>query len=118
MKIIIDECIAKSTISCLIDAGFNIINVEDILNSGVDDEKIFEYAKKEGLPIFTHDRGFGVLYHFSEGARPTIIILQVLSPHPKATNELLNKTLLKIDLNQPKYHGKLIIISEKNIRIR
>ena len=42
MKIIIDECIAKSTRSCLIDAGFNIINVEDILNSGVEDEKIFD----------------------------------------------------------------------------
>lgn len=61
MKIIIDECIAKSTRACLIDAGFKIINVEDILNSGVEDEKIFEYAKNEDLPIFTHDRGFGVL---------------------------------------------------------
>ncbi|MBY8986774.1 MAG: hypothetical protein KGD65_17005 [Candidatus Lokiarchaeota archaeon] len=79
---------------------------------------MFEYAKNEDLPILTHDRGFGVLYHFSEGTRPTIIILQVLSPHPKATNGILNKTLSKIDLNQPKYHGKLIIISERNIRIR
>lgn len=75
MKIIIDECIAKSTRSCLIDAGFNIINVKDILDSGIDDEKVFEYAKNEDLPIITHDRGFGVLYHFSEGTCPTIILL-------------------------------------------
>jgi predicted nuclease of predicted toxin-antitoxin system len=118
MEIIIDECIAGSTISCLIEAGFKVIKVEEILSSGVDDENIFEFAKSKDLPIFTHDRGFGVLFHFSKGDAPTIIILQVLSPHPEATNKLLKKSLLEIDLALPKYKGKLIIISRNDIRIR
>ncbi len=65
MEIIIDECLAKSTRLILKEAKFKIINIEDILNSGVEDKKIFEYATNKKIPIITHDRGFGILYHFS-----------------------------------------------------
>ena len=118
MEIIIDECIAKSTRLILKEAGFKIICVEDILNPSAEDEKIFECAVNQKIPIITHDRGFGILYHFSQLKPPTIVILQVLSPHPEATNKLLNKFLSQIDLNQPQNYGKLIIISKNNIRIR
>jgi predicted nuclease of predicted toxin-antitoxin system len=118
MKLIIDECLAKSTILILKKAGFKIINVEEILEPSIEDDKIFEYAVNHKLPIITHDRGFGLLYRLFQSIPPTIIILQVLSPHPEATNNLLNKFLSKFDINQPKYYGKLIIVTENNIRIR
>ena len=118
MEIIIDECLAKSTRLVLKEAGFSLINVEDILNPGVYDEKIFEYAVNQKIPIITHDRGFGILYHFSQLKPPTIVILQVLSPHPEATNKLLNKFLSQFDINKPQNSGKLIIISKNNIRVR
>lgn len=118
MELIIDECIAESTRLVLKEAGFKIVNVEDILDSGIEDEKIFEYGANQKIPIITHDRGFGILYHFSQIKPPTIVILQVLSPHPEATNNLLRKSLSQIDLNKPKNYGKLVIISKSNIRIR
>jgi predicted nuclease of predicted toxin-antitoxin system len=118
MEIIIDECIANSTGLVLKEAGFKVINVENILDSGVEDEKIFEYGANQKIPIITHDRGFGILYHFSQIKPSTIIILQVLSPHPEATNKLLSKFLSQFDLSKPQNYGKLIIISKSNIRIR
>jgi len=118
MEIIIDECIAKSTQLILKEAGFEIKNIEEVLEPGVEDEKIFEYAANQKIPIITHDRGFGNLYYFSQLTPHTIIILQVLSPHPKATNDLLLKFLSHFDLTQSKYSGKLILISKNNIRIR
>ncbi|MFX1238283.1 MAG: DUF5615 family PIN-like protein [Promethearchaeota archaeon] len=118
MDIIADECLAKSTIASLIKMGFNVVKIEDILHQGIEDEKIFEYAISKNLPILTHDRGFGVLHHFFQGTPPIIIVLQVVSPHTKSTNALLEKSLSKIDVSHPKYSGKLIIISENNIRIR
>jgi predicted nuclease of predicted toxin-antitoxin system len=118
MEIIIDECIAESTRLVLKEAGFKIVNVEDILDSGIEDEKIFEYGANQKIPIITHDRGFGVLYHFAQIEPTTVIILQVLSPHPEATNNLLRKSLSQIDLSKPKNYGKLVIISKSNIRIR
>ena len=42
MKIIVDEGLAESTRLVLKEAGFKIINVEEFLYSGVEDEKIFE----------------------------------------------------------------------------
>lgn len=118
MEIIVDECLAESTRLVLKEAGFKIINVEDILNSGVEDDKIFEYGANHKIPIITHDRGFGILYYFTQIKPPTIVILQVLSPHPEATNKLLSKSLSQININKPQNYGKLIIISKSNIRIR
>lgn len=118
MKIIIDECLAKSTRTILKNAGYETINIEDVLEPGVEDEKIFEYSAQNRIPIITHDRGFGILFHFSKTFKPTIIILQVLSPHPKETNILLENSLNQIDWMELEKYGKLIIISRSNIRIR
>ena len=118
MEIIIDECIADSTRLILKEAGFKNLNIEDILDSGVEYKKIFEYGANKKIPIITHDRGFGILYHFSKIKPTTIIILQVLSPHPEATNELLKKSLSQFDLKKPENYGKLIIITRSNIWIR
>ncbi len=118
MEIIIDECIAKSTRLILKEAGFKIINVEDILEPGVEDELIFEYASNHKIPIITHDRGFGIFHKFSQLKPPTILTIQILSPHPEATNELLSKFLSQFDLTRPENYGKLIIVSKNKIRIR
>ena len=118
MKLLIDECLAKSTVLILKKARFEILRVEKVLKPGVEDNKVFDYAAKREIPIITHDRGFGILYHFSQLKPPTIIILQVLSSHPEATNKLLNKFLSQFDINKPQNYGKLIIISKNNIRIR
>ncbi|MHA1625031.1 MAG: hypothetical protein ACTSWH_07880 [Promethearchaeota archaeon] len=50
MEIIVDECLAESTRLVLKEAGFKIINVEDIINSGVEDDKIFEYGTNHKIP--------------------------------------------------------------------
>ncbi|TFF89285.1 MAG: hypothetical protein EU549_01130 [Promethearchaeota archaeon] len=118
MKVIIDECISKSTRLILKEAKYNLINVEKILGSGTEDKKIFKYAVENKIPIITHDRGFGILYYFSESEKPTIVIIKVLSPHPEATNRLLKNFLSHFDLKQKKNQGKLIIVSENKIRIR
>jgi hypothetical protein len=34
-----------------LEAGFNPLRIEDVLNSGVDDETIFEYATNKNLPL-------------------------------------------------------------------
>lgn len=118
MKLLIDECLAKSTVLILKKARFEVLRVEKVLKPGVENNKVFDYAAKREIPIITHDRGFGILYHFSQIKPPTIIILQVLSPHPEETNKLLNKFLSQFDLNQPKISGKLILISRSTVRIR
>ena len=89
MKIIVDECISESTIQLLKNVGFDILRINDILYYGVDDERIFDYTSKNQIPLLTHDKRFGFIYYETLETPSTIIILEVRSPHPKATNNLL-----------------------------
>ncbi len=118
MKLIVDECISRSSVSLLRDLGFDIITLDKVLNLGIEDEKIYEYASKSQIPLITHDRRFGHIFFQSTLNPPLTIILHVINPHPEGTNSLLSQVLNQIDLFKDEYQGKLIIISRKNIRVR
>jgi predicted nuclease of predicted toxin-antitoxin system len=98
--------------------GFDISRVEDILNFQVSDEAILEYSATNQVPIITHDRRFGFLYLFSTQKPWTTVIIQVQSPHPQATNELIQKSFTQLDLDHRDYRGRLVIIAPNNIRVR
>jgi predicted nuclease of predicted toxin-antitoxin system len=118
MKLFVDECLASSSVLVLETLGFEILRVEDILQFQVSDEEILEYSMMNEIPIITHDRRFGFLYVFSTQKPWTTVIVQVQSPHPQATNELIQKSLSQLDLDNESYRGKLIIINPNNIRVR
>jgi predicted nuclease of predicted toxin-antitoxin system len=118
MKLLVDECLASSSVLVLETLGFEILRVEDVLQFQVSDEVILEYSITNEIPIITHDRRFGFLYLFLAHKPWTTVIIQVQSPHPQATNELIQKSLSKLDLDNEKYRGKLIIINPNNIRVR
>ena len=118
MEIIIDECISESTKKVLENSGFTILQIDTILGRGVDDETIYEFASRQQIPLLTHDKRFGQIY-FETTDNPTMtIILHIVSPHPDATNELLQRALSTINLNLKSYSKKLIIIAPNKIRIR
>ena len=118
MKAIVDECLHQSTASLLREYGLNILYIGDILQWGATDEAIFQHASKNNIPLFTHDKRFGKIYYDTFDTPPTVIVVQVISPHPKATNELLKSALDNIDFFSERYANKLILISRNRIRIR
>jgi len=118
MKLIVDECLTKSSILVLKKLGYEILTIKDVLYFGIEDEKIYEYASSNQIPIITHDRRFGQIFFDSFLAPPLTIIFQIVSPHPKGTNELIKRFFLKIENLLDLYKGKLVIITEKKIRIR
>jgi predicted nuclease of predicted toxin-antitoxin system len=118
MRVLVDECIAESSGDVLKTIGFEVQRVEEVLQFQVSDEEILEYSAANQVPLITHDRRFGFLYLFSIQNPWTTVIFQVQSPHPQATNELIKRSLIHIDLDHVDYRGKLIIISSKNIRVR
>lgn len=119
MKLIVDEFVAKSSILVLKKLGFEILTIKDILYFGIEDDgKIYEYASSTQIPLITHDRRFGQIFFDSFLAPPLTIIFQIVSPHPKGTNELIKRFFSKIENLLDLYKGKLIIITEKKIRIR
>jgi len=118
VKLIVDECLAKSSILVLKKLGFEILTINDVLHFGIEDEKIFEYASRTQIPLITHDHRFGQIYFDSFLKPPLTIVLQIVSPHPKGTNKIIKRFFSKIEKSIESYQGKLIIISENKIRIR
>lgn len=103
MKIIVDECISSSTASLLSSLGFEVITVDEILGHGAEDEKIYEYASARDVSIVTHDRRFGKLHLESQSKPTSVIVVRVISPHPKGTNEILEDALQRINVADEKY---------------
>ncbi|MCG3219392.1 MAG: DUF5615 family PIN-like protein [Candidatus Heimdallarchaeota archaeon] len=118
MKIIVDECVSKPTSMLLKKLGFETLTIKDILEWGIEDEKIYEYATEQRIPIITHDRRFGQIYFESNHSPVTTIILQIIRPHPQNTNILLETALKVLEMNVKEYNEKLIIITKSKIRIR
>lgn len=118
MKIIVDECISESTKKLLENSGFIILQIDAILGRGIDDEMIYEFASRNHIPLITHDKRFGQIYFETTDNPTTTIILPMVSPHPDATNKLLQRALSSINLNLAYYSDKLIIIAPGKIRIR
>ncbi len=118
MRVIVDECLSESTKKILRKNKFIVLEIDEILKSSITDEEIYDYATENSTPLITHDRRFGEIYHNTKEKPPLTIILQVLSPHPEATNQLLHRSLMLRDLKEPRYQGKLVIITTKAIRIR
>ena len=118
MKLIVDECLAESTIALLRTLGLNIVRISSILSWGAEDEEIFTFASTHQIPLITHDRRYGKIYFDTAKESVTTIILRVVSPHPEATNTLLRNAFSEIDLSAEKFQGKLILISTRSIRIR
>jgi len=118
LKLIVDECLAESTKEILKEKEFELLEIEEILKQSTSDEEIFDFATEKSLAIITHDKGFGEIHHSANKKPPLIIILEILSPHPRETNNLLQKSLAIINIQDSKYQGKLIIITSAAIRIR
>lgn len=118
LQLIVDECLAESTVSLLRELGFKIVRISSILSWGAEDEDIFRFASHHQIPLITHDRRFGQIYFDYVKEPATTIILQVQSHHPEATNTLLRDAFSKINLTTDKFKGKLILISSSRIRIR
>jgi predicted nuclease of predicted toxin-antitoxin system len=79
--LIVDECLAESTKEILRKKGFELQEIEEILNQSATDKEIFEFATEKSIAIITHDRGFGEIHHTAKKRPSLIIILEMLSPY-------------------------------------
>ena len=118
MKLIVDECLAKSTKETLKKMWFEILEIDKILDQRALDEEIYNYVLEKQIAIITHDRGFGEIHFKANKNPPLTIIIEKISPHPEAANTLIQKSFEKIKITEKKYLGKLIIIISRVIRIR
>ena len=109
IKFLIDENLPQSLTDFLKKSGFVAKRVSEVNLKGAKDGAIADYT------IITLDKDFGCVYHHIHKGKLTIIIIRVKPPTPTKIIYTTNRMLRKIDLN--KHKGRLIITTEKRIRI-
>ncbi len=115
MKLLANENFPLASVNVLKEAGFDIKAV-GIECSGILDEEVISFAKKEQRTILTFDRDYGELI-FKKGLKPEkgVIYLRWNNYHPEEPGEYL---VGLFGLKDIKFEGKLTVISESSIRQR
>jgi len=117
MKFLVDMALSPRTVEYLKNKGYNAIRVNEVFEgSGIDDKKIFNYARENNYCIITADLDFGELLALSQSKKPSTIILRLEDPRILNVNSILDDSIPKI--TQALEDGSIIIIQDKKIRIR
>ncbi len=115
LRFLIDENLPFSLVESLKSRGFTAYRLRDVGLKGEEDDKVADYAFKNSFILITLDKDFGYIYHQLYRGKLTILIIRVKPAIPNKIVEGMDKLIQKIDFS--KYRGKLIIATEKRIRI-
>jgi predicted nuclease of predicted toxin-antitoxin system len=113
--ILVDENVPNNVREWLKKKGLAITNVSETVLKSAKDYAIAEYAAKNEMTILTLDTDFGQIYHTLKKGTLSVIVIKA---NPATASNIL-RTLIagskKLDVK--KMEKKLVIISNKRIRI-
>ena len=118
LKFLADENISPHTSAIVREKGYDIQNVDEAGLSGLDDEKIVNYAQKQKRIILTFDLDFGEMYYFGETTKVGIIVLRIKPHTVELANEVLGKFLDTKVIEAKKMDYALIILDKNKYRHR
>jgi predicted nuclease of predicted toxin-antitoxin system len=114
MKILADHCVPPSLVNFLRGKGFQIILAKKVELDKASDERIFNYALKNSLTIFTFDHDFGNISKFDIKRSYGIVIVYVEKMDKATIFKRSLEFFSKVD--EQKLRGRLFIIEPERIR--
>lgn len=115
MKFLIDENLPLSLVKFLRSKGFTAYRLKDVGLKGAEDSEVANYAFRNKFILVTLDKDFGYIYHQLYRGKLTTIIIRVRSALPVKIIKTIDRLIKEIDLS--KYKGRLIIVTERHVRI-
>lgn len=114
---VVDEDMARSTTTALIQTGYLAVDVRDVGLRGHSDDEIFVYAQSIGAIIVTADKDFTNTQRFPLGRHCGIVVLRI--PNELSTQGV-NQELVRAlaDLDGEDLNGLLVIVEVGRSRIR
>jgi predicted nuclease of predicted toxin-antitoxin system len=81
MKFFLDENFPKKAIELLEKRNFEIIDIRGTKKEGLDDNKIFDLAKKSKSVFLTTDKDFYHTIHFTSQPHFGIVVIAISQPN-------------------------------------
>mgnify|MGYP006287026393 CR=1 FL=1 len=116
MKVLIDMNISPVWEKYLSDKGFQARHWLNIGNPDAPDIELFEYARKNGEIIITHDLDFSIILALTKDKGPSVVQIRSQNIMSDEFGELLCSILDKYSKELTK--GALITIDSINARVR
>jgi predicted nuclease of predicted toxin-antitoxin system len=116
MKILVDMNLAPAWIPVLEKAGFEARHWSTIGQGNAPDAQLFDWARRHGYIIFTHDLDFGSVLALTQAASPSVFQVRTIDVTPATLGArviaLLNR--FKSELQE----GALVVADEQRERVR
>jgi len=116
MKLLLDECLPRSTVRHLRNAGFEAIHIGDMGSATTSDAQILDMGRSQGAVVVTLDADFHALLALSGSAGPFVIRVRIEGLRGVDLGALLVREIAacKADLDE----GALVTVTESGIRFR
>ena len=115
-KLLLDENLARSTITLCRTLGFDVKSVKEESWDGKDDAELLQIAHAENRVILTLDKDFGNLARFPLQTHSGVILIQLRLQHPFIVNNRLQQVLPSLATQD--LRNTLVIVRELTVRIR
>ena len=116
MRLLLDECLPRSTVLHLRNAGIEAAHAGDIGSATANDAQVLDIGRLQGAVVVTLDADFHALLALSGMAGPSVIRVRIEGLRGAELAGLLARVLevCKADLSK----GALVSVTESGIRIR
>ena len=116
MKFLIDMNLSPAWVQFLAGAGFESVHWSSVGNPSAPDSEIMDFARANGLVIFTHDLDFGALLAGRNAGQPSVIQIRSQDVLPAAMGQIVLRT---IQLSLPQLEaGALVTVDPNRSRVR
>jgi predicted nuclease of predicted toxin-antitoxin system len=113
---IADMNISPQTVKTLLQHGWDILRVSDVLPANTPDLKILEFARCEGKIVITQDLDFSALLALSGYDHRSLITLRLLDSDP----QIVTRRLLEVfpHIKRSLHLGCAVTMDEVTVRVR
>ena len=116
MKFLLDQNISPKVTRYLNAEGHNAVDTRSLKMHEASDDKLWELAQSENRFFVNFDLDFSDLRKYPPGRGSGTIVFRTRSTTSKTVIELLELVLQRY--SEQKLHGKLLIVTENQVRIR
>ena len=115
-KLLVDMNLSPMWVQYFRDHGFESLHWADIGKPSAPDAEILDYARRNGMVVFTHDLDFGALLARQKTQRPSVIQIRAQDVLPAGIGEVVVRAIIASLFHLDA--GALVTVDPNRNRIR
>lgn len=116
MKILVDMNLSPTWVEYLGTHNVEAVHWSTVGDAKADDSVIMDYARENGMIVFTHDLDFGNVLAVTHALGPSVILVRTENPVPEFVGALLIKALVEHASSLAR--GALVTLEPSSLRAR